>query len=446
MADYLDHLCEFLCEADFDALPDTVHQRAALVTADTIAAIVAGSDEPEMRALTGSMLNTSTGNASVLGTGLRAGADVAGFLNGSAGTFLELDEGNRFSRGHPAVHVLPALLGAAETAKTTGREFLHALILGYEVSARIGIGAKLRASTHPHGTWGTVGAAVAVARLARANQAQMREVINVSASLGLANSAQSMYEGALVRNTFAGFSARAGLTAWQLVLAGFNGEKDCLSSIWGEVLSDNWRKDALTANLGTTWEITRNYFKLHACCRYNHAALDALGKIHARHELVAAEVQRVEVTTYSLAASLSEPAPKNTLAGKFSVPFSIATTIVNGSSGIRSFAWDAIQNEAVKELATRVTVREDLDMTALLPDLRPAHVTVVLKDGTVLEASTQTNRGDFEDPYEPDEIKLKFLDLTTRIWSVETAEALWQRLRVMEQLRDVNEVTRPLDT
>ena len=177
-----------------------------------------------------------------------------------------------------------------------------------------------------------------------------------------------------------------------------------------------------------------------------HAALDALGKIHARHELVAAEVQRVEVTTYSLAARLSEPAPKNTLAGKFSVPFSIATTIVNGSSGIRSFAWDAIQNEAVKELATRVTVREDLDMTALLPDLRPAHVTVVLKDGTVLEASTQTNRGDFEDPYEPDEIKLKFLDLTTRIWSVETAEALWQRLRVVEQLRDVNEITRPLDT
>ena len=78
---------------------------------------------------------------------------------------MELDEGNQFGRGHPAIHVFPAVLAMAEEGLFSGRDLILALVLGYEVGTRIGIAAKIRMSMHPHGTWGTVGAAVAVGKL-----------------------------------------------------------------------------------------------------------------------------------------------------------------------------------------------------------------------------------------------------------------------------------------
>jgi 2-methylcitrate dehydratase PrpD len=441
MSDPLTTLCRFASEIDFDALPDFVRHQAKLVSADTIGVIVAGSAEPQMCSLSKSMLNDAPGSASVLGSGRRGCKDVAAFLNGCAGTFLELDEGNRFTRGHPAMHVLPALLSVAEATQACGSAFLRALVLGYEISARIAIGARLRASTHPHGTWGTVGAAAAVANLAGATPAQMREVINVATTLGLANSAQAMYEGALVRNSFAGFAARNGMTAWQLVQAGFTGERDALSSVWGAVLSDEWDPQALTDELGTRWEITRNYFKLHACCRYNHAALDALAQISATHQLTAREIKRVDVVTYSMAARLDDTAPTNTLAAKFSVPFSVATTVVTGSSGLTSFDGDAIRDPRTAELAKRVYVREDVAMTNLLPEMRPANVTVTLNNGARLEGSTNSNRGDFDYPYAPDQLKGKFFALIQRVWPRDVAVSMWQRLQSLDELVDVNTLT-----
>src|SRR6202030_1661799 len=98
---------------------------------------------------------------------------MAAFLNGTAGTMLEIDEGNQFARGHPGIHVVPAVLAAAEELGSSGSDVLLAIALGYEIGSRVGIASKLRVTMHPHGTWGTVGAAVAVARLHGASSKQM---------------------------------------------------------------------------------------------------------------------------------------------------------------------------------------------------------------------------------------------------------------------------------
>ena len=160
---YLDMLCRFLAGLCFEDLPKDVVRQAGLVVADTVAVIAAGSAEPEMAALT-ARLAGAPGPAAVIGTGLRTEAGKAALLNGTAGTFLEMDEGNRFSRGHPAIHVLPAVLATAEAQGMSGRDTLLAFVLGYEVGARLGGAARLRPAMHPHGTWGTVAAAAAIGR------------------------------------------------------------------------------------------------------------------------------------------------------------------------------------------------------------------------------------------------------------------------------------------
>ena len=143
--DYLDHLSEFAARIEFGALAPALQEQALWILADTAAAIVAGSAEPELRAL--AARQAAQGNATLIGLGRCAGAEAAALVNGSAGTFLELDEGNRFSRGHPAVHVIPAALALCEERALDASTFLSAVVVGYEVGSRLGAAARLRSAS-----------------------------------------------------------------------------------------------------------------------------------------------------------------------------------------------------------------------------------------------------------------------------------------------------------
>ena len=165
---HLEQLSRFAAGSTSPTCPTRCASRPAGSWPTRIAAIVGGSAEPEMQALAGKLAARRRRPPCWPAWGGRgASADVAALLNGTAGTFLEMDEGNRFSRGHPAMHVIPAALALCEQRGGDAHAFLSALVVGYEVGSRIGAASRLRASMHPHGTWGTIGAAAACARAGR---------------------------------------------------------------------------------------------------------------------------------------------------------------------------------------------------------------------------------------------------------------------------------------
>ncbi len=444
MPDYLDQICDFVCALEFDHLPPLIVRRAKDVLADSLAVAAAGAQEEEMKSLTGRLARPGGGRATLWGAGFETDVLSAGLINGTAGTFLELDEGNQFARGHPAIHVVPAAMAAAEQEALSGRQLILALVAGYEIGARLGIASKLRPSMHPHGTWGTIGAAVAVGKLRGYEAAAMRQMINVSSSLGLATSRRTMLEGGTVRNVYAGVSNYMGLLAHHLVRSGFTGERDGLATVFGHVVSETFDPQAMIQDLGQRFEIGRNYFKRHACCRYNHSALDALEIIAAGMpggRIPAAEVAAVEIETYSLAAQLCDQSPGNMLAAKFSLPFAAATFLTHGHGGVACFQPPAVADAAIQALAKKVTVREDQRLTAMMPHQRPSRVKVVLQDGTVHEAQTLLNKGDFEDPYSAAELEEKYYDLASPVWGGRTAAEVYADIMGLEQIADVNEVT-----
>lgn len=397
------------------AEPELIAQ-ARLVLLDCIGAIAAGMQEPEVRRLA-ARLARNPGAGIAVGAGLRLHGGDAAFLNGVAGTMLELDEGNSFARGHPGIHVLPALLSGIGGAEVDGMAFLRAFVLGYEAGARTGAASRLRPAIHPHGTWGTIGAAVAAAALEGATGPEVVETMNVSASISVASSLRAMLEGATVRNAYAGVAARSGLYAWDLVASGFTGETDALRSVYSGVLSETFAPAVMTEELGNRWEIRRNYFKRHAACRFTHGALDVIANLIAQHgPFDPAEIARIEVESYAMAAQLDAPEPPTMLAAKFSVPFAVATMLVHGAANVPAFRSPALEDETVRALAARVQVVEDPEMTAMLPDHRPARVRMTLSDGRQFEGQTQTNRGDAADPYSDEEIREKFHELAAPVW------------------------------
>lgn len=447
----LDQLIAFVAQTHFADLPAEVVARTKITVMDSVGAILAGSQLPEVSAL-GQLAAQSSGSndVSLIGHAARADAAWACLYHGTAGTSLELDEGHAFSRGHPGMHTLPVVLALSEQFGFSGRQLLTAFVLGYEVAARIGRGTNLRPGTHPHGTWGTPGAAAAAAKLmsykepANYGLAEIGESIRVGSNLPLAASFQTAYDGALVRNTFAGVSAQMGLLATQLVRCGFTGEAHGPATVFGKVLSDTYNPKTLIDNLGELYEISRGYFKLHACCRYNHAALDALLNLQARHALEVEMVDRVEVESYLQAAQLAEPQPASTLGALFSIPFAVATTLVNGSTGPQSFAGPMLENEAIRNLAGRVSVREEPSFTAMLPDRRPARVTVYLKNGRSLSKTVYHSKGDPAEPISDTELISKFLDLAEPAIGITRANRVLEIIQKLETVENAQNLIKAL--
>jgi len=309
VTDYLDRLARVAAETRFDALPEATIEAARRVLLDTLGAILAGSALPENRRLAQlAATRAPHGIVTLLGHSAKADASWAALTNAAAGVALEVDEGNRLGGGHPAIHVIPGALAVAEERALDGPRLIESLVAGYEVGSRLGGATAPRANVHSHGTWGTIATAVAVARLGDARAQTIREVINLAASMSPANSWTPALAGATIRNLYPGRSGLAGILAVDLQRCGFTGLDDAPSDVYATILGDRFDPARAVDGLGERYRIEQNYFKLHACCRYNHFALEAVLALRRAHRFDADDVVRLRVTTIPFAARMANAA------------------------------------------------------------------------------------------------------------------------------------------
>ncbi len=441
---YLTTLAEFAADTPLAHISEAARARARWVIADSIPVIAAGMQQREMRAYaTGHLAEAAPGPAWVIGAGKRAGALDAALLNGTAGTWLELDEGNLFAKGHPGIQVVPAALALAQASGHAGADVLRAVALGYEISARISRAAHMRLVFHPHGTYGVIGAAVAAGVLKRFNAAQMLELINCAATMGMASSRQTLLDGATVRNIFTGHSGYMGLTAARLVECGFTGEIDGVGNVYGKGLySDTFDPQLAVAGLGSEWLIAQSYFKLHPIGRYAHSAIDALEHLltqvpGGRFEREALDtIERIDVAAYMLAASLAGKNIVSSFGARFSVPFALASILYHGGSGLKSFDDDAVANPEVQSLVQRVYVREEPSFTARYPREQPVTVRMTMKGGAVFEGRCTVTKGEPAHPHTPADLAGKFFELGEPIWGKATTQELYGQLMALENITD----------
>ena len=438
---YLTTLAEFAAGTQLNAISEAARTRARWVIADSIPVIAAGMQEPEMKALVAAQLaGAAPGNVWVIGTGKRAGLFDAALLNGTAGTWLELDEGNLFAKGHPGIQVVPAAVALAQASGYSGAELVRAVALGYEVSARISRAAQMRLAFHPHGTYGVIGAAIAAGVLKGFDAAQMKELINVAAPTGMATSRQTLLDGATVRNIFTGHSSHMGLMAVRLVECGFTGEIDSVGNVYGKgVYSEQFDRELAVAGLGSDWLIAQSYFKLHPIGRYGHSAVDALEDLLAKvsgGKLDLAQIERIEVRAYMLAASLAGKNIVSSFGARFSVPFALASILYHGRSGLKSFDDAAVANREVQALVQRVDLQEDKSFTARFPMEQPVTIRIVMRDGSAHEGRCVITKGEAAKPHTEAELTGKFFELGEPVWGQTVTQKLYAGLMNIEGVAD----------
>jgi 2-methylcitrate dehydratase PrpD len=443
MGHEIDRLAAFVADTRIEDIPEPVRRHARLVLLDTLGVILAGSARPEVMALRQRLTDNAGAGATVYAQGW-PGADprTAALLNGIAGRSIELCEGLRFVSGQAAMQVLPGVLAVGECAHRSGRDMLTALVLGYDVAARLAGGFKPRSLAHQNGQVSLLAAAAAGAKLRGLDAAGIGLAMRIAAVMMLTPSYTNAVAGATALNVAGGMSGFAAALAPELALAGFTAQPDAIEEALANLVGDGFTTERLLDELGSVWHITRNYFRLYACCNPIHPALDCLAAALAELNPRPEEIARIEVATYRFASVMNNPAPPNYFASKYSLPHAAAVMAVRGGAGLSQLDDTALADPIIAALRPKVQISEDPAMSAVAPRLRPARVTLTLNDGRRTTHFCDSHRGDFQDPFTEEELRGKFRELATVVLTPEGAVAAERAVDDCEEWTDVSELTR----
>jgi 2-methylcitrate dehydratase PrpD len=416
MGAQIEELARFVAQTRLEEIPEPVRGHARLVLLDTLGVILAGSERPEMRQVRERLGANAGSGATVYARGWPVhDSRTAALLNGIAGRSIELCEGLRLVSGQAAMQVLPGVLAVGEQARSSGREMLAAFILGYDVVGRLAGGFTPRPLAHQNGQVSLLAAAAAGARLCGLDAAGVSRAMRIATTLLLTPSYTNAVAGATALNVAGGMSGFAAALAPELALAGFEAQPDAIEEALGQLVGAGFTPEHALDEIGTRWEITRNYFRLYACCNPIHPALDCLQAALAELRPAPDQVERIEVATYRFASVMRNPDPANYFASKYSLPHAAAAMVVRGGAGFAALDDSALSDPVIAALRHRVHIEEDPAMSAVAPRLRPARVTVTLNDGRQATHSTQSHRGDFNEPFAESEIREKFRELAATV-------------------------------
>ncbi len=443
MGRVIDELAAHAAATRWEALPQAVQVQARRVLMDTIGVMLAGSLQPEVGQLRQALAprDAADGEATlVCASPRRTDARTAALLNGIAGRSVELCEGHRFVSCQAGVQVLPAVLAIAERRRAPGTELLAALVVGYDIGVRLGAGLKPRPRAHQNGQTAMLGAIAAAARLRGLDAAGIGRAMRIGAPLVLVPSYSHTVAGATALNVAGGMSGFNGALVADLVPAGFAGREDAVEEALSELVGDGFDPEPVTEALGERWEITRNHFRLRACCNPIYSALDALELALAELRPEPSQVARIEVETYAFASVMNDPAPSNHFAARYSLPHAAAALVLLGHAGYGAFTADRVADPAFAALRGKVSVREDAAFSAEVPRLKPARVTLTLTDGRRSTHVVHSARGDFQAPHPDSALRTKFRELAGLVLAGDGAARLEAAIDRAEQWRDVGDM------
>jgi 2-methylcitrate dehydratase PrpD len=446
-------LARFCAGLRFEDLPADVVERTRWCVLDAVGNMLAGARSPLAHALLGAVGNVfAPGPATVVGLARRLAAPGAALVNGMLGDLFEFQDGWRDGNVHPSV-VIPAALATAEWQTATGRAFLTAVVVGYEVTNRLAwaVAPGHIARGHlPTGTLGACGSAATAARLLGGDDRVVASALGLAGMLLPVSTVMNVWGGFSGKPLIAAHAARAGVEAAVLALAGFDA-----GSLEGvpadprgvlQTLSDVVRLERVLEDLGTRFTVRDVYFKLVPACRHAHGSIEAALAIAQRASYRVEDIVAVRVDTYALAASHLARAPDaqaGFVASQYSIPFVVATALVRGALTLDDFAYGARPDPAVLALARSVVVETDAEIDRRYPDEDGARIEVRLADGRVLRHEVRMALGDPRRGPIEDALMAKFLDAASPVLGAAPARRLADAVLSIDAAGNVADVFAP---
>jgi 2-methylcitrate dehydratase PrpD len=318
-------------------------------------------------------------------TGKGSSVIGAAWANSSAAAALDLDDGNRFARGHPGAAIIPAAFAVGSDVGATFDEIITAIVIGYEVAVTVG---TARTSYGSSGTWTPYGVVATAAALRGTPYSEIEHALAIAgesapnqAFAGGPAPRIPVPEGAAVKEGIP-WSVVTGLTALYLAESGHTGPRNILDSGRHYQFPEH-------LSLGTADHICGTYFKPYACCRHIHAPLAALEHLIRQHDIVGQEIDSIEVEIHSAGLRISNrPDPENLIDVQYSIPYCLALVSLYGSGSLLPVTAEALGRTDVRALASKVKLSLSPEFDAVYPTDILARVAITSMGKRVVSGPT----------------------------------------------------------
>jgi len=447
-----DTLARFVAETDYSTISDKTLANAKIHILDTFGAALAGvSTDTASIAFQYCQKMGHSEEASIWGTRLKSSAPMAAFANGLLGHAIDFDDWDAFIHaGHPTCMVTGAALSLSEVIGSSGRDLLKAYVLGIEVLTKMATATPNVQDRGFHSTpvWGSIGATIACASLARL------EPDKIKAALGIAASAAGgihRQQGSMVKPFHAANAARNGVEAVLLAQQGFTADAAIIEAprgfcdtFFGPNTCDY---EKMIANLSTPYflESPGLGLKLHPCSAPQFLAADAALQLKREHKINFADVATIEVRIPPLRYQRHYHSDVKTgLRGKFAINYVVALAFLDGKLEIETFTDAKANQPQVQEALGRVKVIRDES----IPEPGPyCPVSVELKSGTRFTHTATIPKGHPENPLTEEEVLNKFHSNVKTIIAEKQSEELISavlKLDAMDNTRKLTELLSPV--
>jgi len=451
-----------------DMRPETV-EFAQLRILDTVAVAIGGSTEPPSKIFADLDADYgSTGPCSMFGLSRSTSPMQAAVYNGICGHALDYDDQTFSSYIKTSATIVPPALALAELGNATGKAFLEAYIVGFELSTRIGWGAgfnTMHAGWHPNGVIPVMGAAAGGVRLLGGNSEQVRYAIGIAASSssGIRKNVNSM-----TKSYHVGHASGQGLVAAQLAIRGFTSDPEVLDQApsegaylghghfsWPQVFIGEGKFDlaAMERGLGSVFalDIGNTNTRFHPSTTFTQTVIDEVLELVERHKLEADQIQSMSigVTPHALRAACWE-IPTNVYTARFSLPFTAAVSVIDKEVTLRQFTDARMFDPKVHELILRIKtyVPDELANVEQWSDseLSPASciIDIVLYDGRKISGQRNTTRGLPGTSITWKDMAGKFEECAEGIIPPRAGERFIEVLRNLPDLKDINQLSASL--
>jgi 2-methylcitrate dehydratase PrpD len=409
------------------SFPPATMQAAHNCVVDLVSAVVAGSRHPGAIAARRSVPGIwGAGDTALWFSVERSQPAGAVFANAVAASIFDIDDGYRPSVGHPGAPIITAVLTVGHRLGASMQEMLGAIIVGYEIALRIATARDYsKIESLATGRWCGQGVAAALGRLYKDTSKTIAQAISIAGAIA-PNAAASNYSrvGNYVKEAIP-FAATNGVMAVNLARAGYLGQIDLLDD------PDHFSSAAIIDGLGSSWLIESTYFKPYSCCRWAHAAIDAVYDM--REQVDEASIRSIEIDIFSTALILSNHlAPASLQEAQYSIPFCVALAFFHGKEVFMPMNDDRILRDGrVLELARKIRLSVDPGFNKMFPVSVPSRVTIYAQTGKTTK-TILSPKGDQPNRFDRNELLEKFRIVSERSIDRASADGLYQALLDME--------------
>jgi 2-methylcitrate dehydratase PrpD len=442
MNDLTGVLAAYVSQATERPLPAPALDATKHHVLDTLAAAVAGSRlrGGEAGAAFGREHGRG-GNAIVVATGERLAPEFAALANGMAAHADESDDSHELSKSHPGCSIVPASLAMVPVARPTGRGFLRAIALGYDVGTRVNMAAwpsfvdvrKERRGTP--GISGMFGSAAAAAALRGLDEQRVRVLFSyVAQQVGGMNTWKRDTEHVEKAYVLGGWPAFGALFALSLIDTGWSGVEDVFDGDpnFLDIVGSSPDPERLVEDLGVRFEVERTHIKLHTVGSPAQAPIQALLQVIESYDLTDGDIATVRVT---LPAVLAHTVQRSRQMPDINLLYLLATVAADGRFSYQA-AHDLARFGRWRDSGgeQRIEVVPDPGMEPR----RQAVVEVTTIDGRRLEHRVDVVRGSPENPMSGAEVRVKAMGLMAPVVGEERATGIADAVEELDEAGDLD--------